>query len=96
MRKHRDRKKKKQKEKQGKTKGVPPSTMQGPTGQLKDAYAEMIVNQVNQSLDLMHTNGIPVKEDAVRRGSKGILILKVHKMGAPISTVKALLSPRFQ
>jgi len=67
MRKHRDRKKRKQKEKQGKPKGIPPSTMEGLTGQLKDAYAEMIVNQVNQSLDLMHTNGIPVKEDAVRR-----------------------------
>ena len=77
MRKHRDRKKRKQKEKQGKPKGIPPSTMEGLTGQLKDAYAEMIVNQVNQSLDLMHTNGIPVKEDAVRRGSKRFLIFKV-------------------
>ena len=68
MRKHREKKNKKQREKQVKNRGFLPSTMEGRTGQMKDLYSEMTVNHINQSLDLMHTSGLPVREDVVKRG----------------------------
>ena len=69
MKKHRERKEKtKQRNKQSRSKEFLPSTIEGITGQMKDKYAEAIVGQVGKSLDMMHTNGIPVKEEAVKRG----------------------------
>lgn len=70
MKKHRERKEKTiQKQKQIKSKSFQPSTMDGITGEMKDRYAEKTVNQMNESLDMMHTIGIPVKEDALKRGT---------------------------
>ena len=69
MKKHKDRKKRaKEKQKPVKSASFLPSTIKGITGERKDRYAEQTVNHVNDSLDLMHTNGIPVKENAVKRG----------------------------
>ncbi len=70
MKKHKERKEKqrKQKQKQATNKGYFPSTMEGMIGRIKDKYAERTVSNVRESLDMMHRDGIPVKEDAVKRG----------------------------
>lgn len=51
-----------------KTKVFQHSTIGGETGQMKDRIAEKTVIEVKTSLDMMHTSGIPVKEEAVKNG----------------------------
>ncbi len=70
MKKHKERKdrQKRQSQKEVAGKGYLPSTMEGLTGQIKNRYAQRQVKHTNESLDMMHTEGIPVKTEAVEKG----------------------------
>ena len=92
MKKHKDRKKRaKQKQKPVKSASFLPSTIKGITGERKDRYAEQTVNHINDSLDLMHTNGIPVKENSVKRG----ISYHIFPFIGSVQNQKMLLIPSF-
>eukprot|EP00794_Sanderia_malayensis_P006196 gene6196-6911_t len=86
LRKHKQRKEKQKKQMQKPTagKGYSPSTMQGPKGEIKDKYTARTVNNVNESLDMMHRSGIPIREDAVKR-------VLLHPFDKPVDVCRANL-----
>ena len=61
------------KQKRPKSTDVPPTTIRGDIQEVKDRYAGLMLKHTTGALDRMHTSGMPVKTETVKRGKYFLL-----------------------